>query len=410
MMSNNIKKNFLWNAFGNIVYLGCQWFITILIARLSGYEDAGVLSLAMSISATFQSLALFGIRNFQVSDISCKYSDTCYVGLRNYTCFLALVLCMLFAAANNYSFDIVIATFWFMIFRLSENYSDVLHGIFQKNERLYLAGRSLFIKGILLLVGFVVGFYALGTLNGGLGIMALMAVCVTFLIDFPLAKRLSDFDPYDNFGNCICLAKETLPLCIYMFLNSIIATAPKYILEKMCDEELLGVYSSIFAPALLIQAAAQYIYMPFISRFALMYEKKDITGFNSLSKKILTIILGIGGAVLAVSVPLGKFGLQFLFGETITEYVELLYLIIVGAFCTAINAFYQSLAIVLREMKQLVISCAVGIIVCCIVSVIAIRGISADGASIRLISGTAVSTIILYVNIDRNLKKFNMEE
>lgn len=401
---NNTRKNLLWNAFGNIVYLGCQWLVTILVTRISGYEDAGILSLAMSISATFQSLALFGIRNFQVSDISGKYSDSCYVGLRNITCFSAFALCMLFTAANQYSPDTVIATLWFMIFRLSENYSDVLHGIFQKNEKLYLAGISLFIKGILLLAGFIAGLIFFGTLNGGLCAMALLSVCVTVFMDFTLARKLSDFIPYDHIRNCVCLAKETIPLCAYMFLNSIIATAPKYILEKMCSEELLGVYSSIFAPALLLQAAASYIYMPFISKFSLMYCEGEMKGFRSLSNKILLVILGIGAAVLAASIPLGEWGLKLLFGESIVEYAGLLYLIIICTFSTAVNAFYQALAVVLREMKQLVISCAAGIAVCCTVSVAAIRMFSADGASIGLIAGTFSSIFILHNSIDKKIK------
>lgn len=402
-MNSLLKKNLIWNAFGNIVYLGCQWLITVLVTRLAGYEDAGVLSLAMSISAAFQSLALFGIRNFQVSDISGKYSDSCYVKLRNLTCTSALVLCMLFTLANGYDTGTLTATLLFMIFRIAENYSDVLHGIFQKNEKLYMAGQSFFIKGVAVLAGFIVGFYSFGTLNGGLAVMAVLSVGVTVFIDFIRAKKMSKFAAYDHIGNCCRLAMETFPLCIYMFLNSIISTAPKYILEKMCSEELLGVYSSIFAPALLIQAAAQYIYMPFMSKFAAMYNESDVKGFKSLSNKILQIISVIGLLILAACVPFGKWGLTLLFTESIAPYSSMLYLIIVGTFCTAVNVFYQSLAVVLRAMRELIVSCIVGIIICCAVSVATIERFSADGASIGLIAGSASAAVILYICINKRL-------
>ena len=40
----SIKQNMLWNSFGSITYLACQWLITILVVRLSsGYEAAGTL-------------------------------------------------------------------------------------------------------------------------------------------------------------------------------------------------------------------------------------------------------------------------------------------------------------------------------------------------------------------------------
>lgn len=403
-MNTQLKKNMLWNALGNIVYLGCQWLVTVLVTRLAGYEDAGVLSLAMSISATFQSLALFGIRNYQISDINEKYSDSCYVGLRNLTCVSALVLCMLFSIANDYDTDTLMAILCFMVFRVSENYSDVLHGILQKNGKLYMAGQSFLIRGIATLVGFLIGFYFFGTLNGELATMAVLSVCVTVFIDFICAKKTSEFVAYDHIGKCFNLAAETLPLCIYIFLNSTIATVPKYILEKMSSEELLGIYSSIFAPALLVQAAAQYIYMPFIPKFAAMYNEGDIKGFKSLSNKIVLIILGIGILILAACIPFGKWALTLLFTESIEPYSGMLYLIIAGTFCTAISAFYQSLAVVLRVMRELVVSCISGIIVCCIVSVAAIDRFSADGASIGLIAGTLLTAVILYICINQRLE------
>ena len=40
------RKNMLWNSAGSIVYLGCQWLITVLVVRLTvGYDAAGLLSL-----------------------------------------------------------------------------------------------------------------------------------------------------------------------------------------------------------------------------------------------------------------------------------------------------------------------------------------------------------------------------
>ena len=56
----SLKQNMLWNSFGSLTYLGCQWLITILVVRLAdGYDDAGTLSLAMSVYNMFSSLAIY---------------------------------------------------------------------------------------------------------------------------------------------------------------------------------------------------------------------------------------------------------------------------------------------------------------------------------------------------------------
>ena len=404
-MGSNIRKNTIWNAVGNIVYLGTQWIVTVMVTRLFGFTDAGVLSLAMSISASFQTVALFGIRNFQVSDIENKYSDSCYVCFRCVTCSAALIMCVLFAVFNGYTSGTIAATILFMLFRLAENFSDVLHGILQKNDMLYKAGQSLMIKGLALLVGFAAGYFVFGSLNGSIAVMTLAAVLVTVLFDIIQSKKISAYGFTSPFSAWFSLARETIPLCVYLFLNSVIATAPKYILEKMCDEATLGAYSSIFAPALLIQAAATYIYMPFLTRFAELYQDKNIKGFRTLAVKIVLVIIAMGAAVLLAAAFVGKWGLTVLFGESIIPYSGLLTLIIVGTFCTAINAFIQMLAVVVREFRSLVISCAAGMVICCAVSYAAISLWQADGASIGLIAGTVSGTLIILAVLIKKLSK-----
>ena len=64
----SMKQSILWNSWGSMFYLGCQWLLTILVVRISGVDNAGLLSLAMSVSNIWYSLAVYGMRNFQVSD------------------------------------------------------------------------------------------------------------------------------------------------------------------------------------------------------------------------------------------------------------------------------------------------------------------------------------------------------
>ena len=95
-MEQKFIKNAVWNASGSMIYLAGQWLVTVMVTRFFGYDDAGVLSLAMSISGSFQSIALWGIRNFQISDNENKYSDSNYTMMRGLTCIVSLVACMIY--------------------------------------------------------------------------------------------------------------------------------------------------------------------------------------------------------------------------------------------------------------------------------------------------------------------------
>ena len=315
------KSNFVWNAVGNITYMMCQWLITVLVPILGGFGDAGILSVAMSVSATCQTIGMFGIRNFQVSDVEGKYHNSCYVGLRAITCGAAIVACLVFSLVSGYHFNQVIAILLFMTFRLAETYSDVLHGIAQKNGRLYIGGISFFIKGVGLLVSFLVAFLlSKNNLNAGLLAMTAFSCATVVLYDLPQVRKIADFRLTDSLGGCGRLALETLPLCIYLFLYSAIFTLPKLILGDVSGESILGAYSSIYAPAMLLQAASTYLYTPFATNFGDLRQKGDKKAFRSLLLKIVIAILIMSAVVLVMALLLGEFALVLVFGEKIRPY------------------------------------------------------------------------------------------
>lgn len=74
MKKKSTLANIFYNSFGMIFYYGCQWLTTILVVRLSGFEDSGNYSLAMTFTAAFAILALFNTRQYQVSDVVGEYS------------------------------------------------------------------------------------------------------------------------------------------------------------------------------------------------------------------------------------------------------------------------------------------------------------------------------------------------
>ena len=64
----SLQSSIAWNSIGSIFYLGCQWLMTVVVVWIAGLETAGILSLAMSVSNIWYSFAVYGMRNFQVSD------------------------------------------------------------------------------------------------------------------------------------------------------------------------------------------------------------------------------------------------------------------------------------------------------------------------------------------------------
>ena len=62
-----MKKNLLWNTIGTFLYTFAQWVLTVLVVRMDSYESAGYLAIAITASSTYLQIALYGMRNFQIS-------------------------------------------------------------------------------------------------------------------------------------------------------------------------------------------------------------------------------------------------------------------------------------------------------------------------------------------------------
>ena len=97
----SIGRNMMFNSVGSLFYLVCQWLLTVLVVPLGSFEKAGYLTLAISLTNFFFTVAYFGLRNFQVSDSAGKYSPSLYISTRILTCMAAFGLCVAFTLCNR---------------------------------------------------------------------------------------------------------------------------------------------------------------------------------------------------------------------------------------------------------------------------------------------------------------------
>lgn len=394
-----IAKNMMWNTVGSLLYLGCQWIVTILVTRIAGFYDAGLLSVAMSVSSVFQTVAMFGIRNFQVSDIDGKYTDGTYVGVRNLTCTASLVFCVLFSLVIGYGGEQFWAIFFFMLFRIAESYSDVLYGIAQKKDRLDIAGKAFAIKGILLLPSFFIPYLLSSSLWLSLAFMAASSAVSTLLFDLRAVQKLCEFRLLQNIKSCVPLIKEALPLFVYLFLFSSLTAIPKLFLERMYDETSLGAYSSIFSIALLFQMATGYVYTPFVHIFAKFYKDRDLRKFVGTLLKVLAAIVALAIVTLLLASFLGEFALALVFGESILPFAYLLSWILLAVFVLSFLGFLFMLEIVIRDFTGLLIGNFVGFLACICLSPVFIKWCGLNGTSISLVVSACVALMIVSVSM-----------
>ncbi|MDO4566035.1 MAG: hypothetical protein Q4B42_01770, partial [Oscillospiraceae bacterium] len=293
----NLKRNLLYNTLGNIAYFACQWLITgVFVKRFSGEAgllNSGLLATAMAATNVFLTLANYGMRTFQVSDIGNKYSSGDYIASRALTVAGSALLCCGYVLLMGYGGEQSACILAWLFYKLLEAATDVLHGAAQKSSRMDIIGISYAARGLLSALVFSAALLL------GLSLVAalLAAGAVSWLFCALYDLRLTR--PYWSPARLtdkrapLRLLLDCLPLAAYVFLNTAVGSVPKLALERICGTVTIGVYNLVNSPVLILQVGVAFLFTPFIGSFAASLAKGDRRGFLSLAAKISLGVLAL---------------------------------------------------------------------------------------------------------------------
>lgn len=366
----SLKSNIIWNSAGSLFYQACIWLMSWVVLRLSGPADNGIFAVAMAQSNMFFTVAIYGMRAYQSSDLTGKYTDRVYVFSRFLTSGAALLACGGAVLLWGYGPGTAWPVLFYMAFRISEALMDVLHGIDQRVMRMDIVGKSFLMRGVVSLAVFALGlFCGLGLSLSILGMAAASFILVA-IYDVPRARALGDFSRPFSFSSMGRLLLECLPLVAYAFLNTAISNLPRVYLETAHGEAAAGIFSAISAPALLVQMGAAYLFTPLITGFAAAYQQRNRAGFQKLLGRTCLAVGGVGVLGVLGGFLLGEWGLRFLYGgnpDTLAGVMKnqaLLVPVIVSAVVTAFVLFFNMLLTIIRDFKGLVAANAAGLLCC----------------------------------------------
>jgi len=406
MGNKTVASNIAWNTAGNIFYLGCQWLLSVVVVRISGsYAEAGILTLAISVTNIFAVLATFGVRNYQVSDVTEKYAQSDYISHRVLTCSAAMGLCAVFVVINGYPASTSLSIIAYMLMKTVEAASDVFHGILQKQWRLDIVGKSYIYRGVILLISFTAMYKYTDSLLLSLLIMAVLTLMVFLLYDYRIVKRLSDVSCTFRIEKIFQLSKECLPALGYAIcINSIVSVA-RFFIEQHHGEETLGYYGSVSTIAVVVQIASSLILSPLNGVISDYYARGERHKILEMLGKTAVLLFALTGIAVAGAAVLGKFVLALLFGRSIEPYAYLLIPTIITSGLTGLVWFLGMLLTIMREMKMLLFGAAIGVAVSVGLSALLIPSLVFDGANIAIIAAFSAVAVLYTVVTAAVLRK-----
>lgn len=353
--SQNLKKDFIWNTIGSTINAFNSLFFMIFVTRINGVFDAGIFTFAFSTSAVFNIIGVYAGRVYQVTDNS-KIRDYDYFINKGISCFIMLIVSIMFILMRNYNMQKSFIIMAFCIYRMLEAFSELWYAYFQKKLELFKVGFSLTIKNIINLIVFIV----IDLLTKNILISAIgMIICYLIIMLVYDTKSINVKDLLKNkinWNNVFEIFKKGFFTFCLSFLTMYIINIPRYSIDSIMTDDFSTIFGILIMPASVITLMAQFILHPFIMKIANYIKKEDIFNMIKVIVKINLIVFLFGIFALIIAYLFGIPILSLIYSIDLNEYKLSLIIIMIGAIMNGITMILSNVLIAMRiTFKQAVI-------------------------------------------------------
>jgi len=343
---------------------------------------------------------MFGVRNYQASDVSEKYGFKDYVLCRIITT-LIMFFYILYVAFKGLLFldystykCVVIALVG--ILKTVDAFEDVLHGRLQQKGRLDIAAKCIFLRYILyfatvtatvvltknLIITFSVGFFVSITV---------------FAITYLFYKELLSDNSRKESGRNLGIMRDCFAIAFGSFSMIYIANAPKYAIDANMDETTQALFNYIFMPVYVVSAISTYVFQPIISRLAEHLKNNDKRGFIECFFKQTIIIFLLSVFVILSGFAVGIFFLNFLYKVELSSFKPTFMILLSSGCLLAFSSFLSVCIIVLRRQNYLIIGYFIPALIAFVLSDKMVVAYNVSGAGFLYFVTVSIQLIVFAV-------------
>ena len=395
---------FFWNILGSLSSAAVSVILLFIVTRALNNTSADIYSFAYAIANLFVIVASFQVRDFQATDIREKYSfDTYFITrlISNVAMVLLLVTYLIFNTNTHSNLGII---FWVSFFRVSEALTDVFQGLFQQKERLDIAGKSLFLRNTISTIIFALTLVITKNLLWSVVAQTIISFVFIALFDYPHSKvfhrlNLKSVRP----SNVINVFKDCSPLFINAFLLVSIYNQPKYALNDIFNQGLIGNgvqrdFSILFTPIFAMNLMIVFL-RPMITQLAVFLEEKKISHFVTYKNNLFKILFGTCTFIFFLGVFLAIPVLNIVYGTDLGQYKTSFIVLLFGGIVSTFSTVCDNILTVFRKQRYLVISFVVGYIVSLLTAKPLVSKFEIFGASLSFLCSMVawlVASLVIY--------------
>ena len=368
MRNENVKLlDIIWNTIGTCTYAIVSLVLSIVIINIAGKTEGGIFTFGFSTLARLAfTLTFFGIRPMHIVDIQYKYSFSDYMRFGMKMAAISILIGLSFILYRlidgNYSFAKSIILLLLICHGTIDGFADYYECEFQRSNKLYMCGQSLFFRITLFTVSLIVALAMTSKLIYAEIIALVVELIVFYFFNVDRSKNVfKTAKLHDELYDKRSLFFDALPLFLITFLDMSIFSFSKIFVDSNLGDVYSGFYGLTFMPTNAIYLLMTLVMKPILTPLSNAYynNKKEYNGILLNSFVFAVILSGI--AVLAV-ILFGNTYFSILYYLTNTDYAEfsllanniLLIVIVGGCFYTLCTPFYFSLIIENKQIYLLV--------------------------------------------------------
>lgn len=351
------KRNMSWNMLGSFLYAFASMALTMAVVQIVGDEKGGIFTFAFTaFGQQMFTVAYFGIRPFQITDVENRYSFGDYLRLRWVTSGAALLIGIGFVLMNGgYTAEKAWVVFLMVCYKVIDGFADTYEAEFQRSGRLYLTGKSNTFRTLLSVGSFITVLLATRNLVLASAVAVAAQVAGVLLFDVAIIGGLENIDWSWDKKACEDLVRSCILLFFSVFLDFYIFSAAKYAIDGNLDSAAQAVYGAIFMPTSVINLVAGFVIRPFLTKLSLYWEMREFEQFGGVIGRIFLVILGltllaVGGAAL-LGIPVISLLYPNLREALASCRLPLVMIILGGGFNAWMNLFYYTLVIMKRQRR-----------------------------------------------------------
>lgn len=348
------RSGFVWNTFVGIWFTIQPTLISLVITWSLGAADTGRFAFAVAQAYLFWGIGIYGMRRFQASDVTPRFTFREYLVSRVVTTG-GMILAGAGWAAVTYARDAgraetVVLVLLVLALRVVDSLEDVYLGHFQRIGRLDIGSKLSSLRSVASTVVVVVAIpvtHDVG-LAVGLGVVVsvvLLAVLLRPAFVTPLPAEEKAYSRPRLWG----LLGACAPLAVATFVSIYVANAPRYAINATLDDTAQGYFSWLSMAPFVITLLSMIIYNPVVTTLAVQWAARDLPAFTSLVRRLTLLVVAVAalttGAGYLAGVPVLEFVTGWEFGPYRTELVILL----VAGGLSAWGGLYSTVLTIVRR-------------------------------------------------------------